>query len=187
MKRLIPTAVSILIIVILLYVFKDQYSESAGNSSGTHATRMDTSTLTRIGQPVPEFTFSTLNGDSQKISDLKGKVVLLNFFATWCPPCIAEMPHLEKEIWQQHKDQDFILLALGREQAVSHLDSFKTVNNYTFPVVADTGRVIFSKFATQNIPRNILLDKQGTIVFQSIGFEKKEFEVLKSTIAKLLN
>ena len=177
MKKQIPILISILIAVAVLYITKEYYSASKDNDS----------TLTKIGQPVPEFQLTTLSGEEMNIKDLKGKVVLLNFFATWCPPCMAEMPHLQTDIWELHKNDDFILLAFGREHTKAELDSFNLKKGFDFPIIADTDRSIFSKFATQNIPRNVLLDKNGKIVYQAIGFEKEEFAELKHKIKELLH
>jgi len=186
MKKQIPIALVIIIAFILLYFIKEYYSTDSTETIPKTITKVDSSTITKIGQIVPEFQFSTLDGNEMNINDLREKVVLLNFFATWCPPCMAEMPFLEKDIWQKHKDDEFILIALGREHSKTELDSFNLVKGFTFPIVADTGRAIFSKFATQNIPRNVLLDKSGKIVYQATGFEEEEFNGLKNKIKILL-
>jgi len=73
-------------------------------------------TLTKVGDPVPAFEVKTLDGKVFNIRNLKGHVFFLNFFATWCPPCIAEMPRLEKEVWQKYKTGKFAFLSVGREE-----------------------------------------------------------------------
>jgi len=186
MKKLIPTALTILIAFVILYILKENYSKENDTTLIKTSQTADSSTITQIGQVVPDFQFTTLNGKEMHINDLYGKVVLLNFFATWCQPCMAEMPHLEKEIWQKHQSDDFVLVTLGREHTKAELDSFNLEKGFTFPIVPDTGRIIFSKFATQNIPRNVLIDKTGKIVYQAIGFEEKEFTKLKNKIEELL-
>ena len=186
MKKLIPTALTILIAIIILFILIEKYSKENTAASMKTSQEADSSTITKIDQNVPEFQFTTLSGEELNINDLRGKVVLLNFFATWCPPSMAEMPHLENEIWQKHQSDNFVLLALGREHTKVELDSFNLEKGFTFPIVPDTRRVIFSKFATQNIPRNVLIDKTGKIVYQAIGFEEKEFATLKSKIEELL-
>ncbi|MHC4945128.1 MAG: TlpA family protein disulfide reductase [Planctomycetota bacterium] len=133
-------------------------------------------TLTRVGQIVPEFSLTTLDGRIISPEKMKGKVLLLNFFATWCPPCNKEMPHLEKEVWQRFKDEAFMLVAVGREHNEEELAVFKKEKEVSFPFAPDPERMVYSKFATQFIPRNVVIDREGRIIFQSKGFNEEEFE-----------
>jgi len=146
------------------------------------------STLIKEGQQVPEFSYVTINNDTLHINDLKGKVVFMNFFATSCPICIRELPHVEKEIWTKYKDhEDFELIVLGREHVADEMTAFKEKNDYTFDIVPDPERKIYSLFAERYIPRNIVLDRNGKIIYQATGFEKDEFKKLEETISDELN
>ncbi|MCX6135081.1 MAG: redoxin domain-containing protein [Ignavibacteriales bacterium] len=146
----------------------------------------DTTTLTKVGQAVPDFNVTTLDGKVLKIADLKGKVVLINFFATWCGPCMGEMPHVEKEIWQQLKNESLVVLAIGREHSKEELVKFNKEKGFTFLIAPDPKREIYSKFAKQFIPRNYVVGKDGMIVFQSMGYATEEFtkmvELIKSQL-----
>ena len=145
-------------------------------------------TLTKVGQKVPEFKVTTLNAKEFSTKNLEGKVVLINFFATWCPPCIAEMPHLEKEIWQKYKNrQDFYLISIGREHKTAELLKFKDEKGFTFPIAADPKRAVYSLFAEKMIPRNYIIDKTGKIAFQAIGYTPEEFERMKNKLMELLS
>src|ERR1700759_2978122 len=73
--------------------------------------------FTQVGQPMPSFNVTTLDGTTVNIKDLRGKVLLINFWATWCGPCRYEMPRLEKEIWQKFKSSNFVMVAIAREQS----------------------------------------------------------------------
>lgn len=133
------------------------------------------------GEISPEF---TVTGKQDKVittKSLRGKVVLINFFATWCPPCRAELPRLQKEIWEKWKDKgDFEVIVLAREEGWDKLDPFMSTNKYTFPVYPDLKRGVFSLFADQSIPRNVILDRNGKIIYQSIGYTEVEFsEMIK--------
>lgn len=139
------------------------------------------------GDQVPSFTVENKEGVKISIEDLKGKVVLLNFFATWCPPCREELPRLQKELWETLGDRDdFTILVLAREEGWNKLDPFMKNNNYTFPVFPDLNRKVFALFAEQSIPRNVLINKEGKIIYQSIGYTPKEFSGLIELIKKEL-
>ncbi len=144
-------------------------------------------TLTEVGQEVPDFSFTTINSDTINISDLKGKVVFLNFFATSCPICMKEMPYLEKDIYKIFKNKDFVLLSFGREHSEKDIRDFYKKWTYNFTICPDTNRVIYSLFANKYIPRNIILDKTGKIVFQKTGFSKEELNKITEIISKELN
>jgi peroxiredoxin len=147
----------------------------------------DEFTLVKEGQKAPDFSFSTENGQAKKLSDLKGKVVWINFFATWCGPCRQELPHLQKEVYDKLKiNKSFELIILGREHSWEEINKFKTDNKYNMPFYPDNGRKVFSLYAKQNIPRNFIIDKEGKVVVSSTGFTEKEFEEIVEKVEKLL-
>jgi peroxiredoxin len=147
----------------------------------------DEFTLASEGQPAPDFTFETAPGKTMKLSDLRGKVVWINFFATWCPPCRKELPHLQKEVYDKYADNDdFALIILGREHSWEEVNKFKTKQKFTMPFYPDPERKVFSIYAKQNIPRNFIIDKDGKIALSSIGFNEADFEKIKTTVASLI-
>jgi peroxiredoxin len=144
------------------------------------------STLTKVGQQVPEFDWATLDGQKFDTKMLHGKVVLVNFFATWCGPCMEEMPHLQKDIFQKFKDKNFVMVSIGREHNDAELKEFQKKREFTIPIAADPQRKIYGRFATQYIPRNYVIAADGKIAFQSVGYTQEEFKKMIEVIDKEL-
>jgi len=140
-------------------------------------------TFVKIGGPVPDFNYEISLGLTKSISDLKGKTVLITFFATWCGPCRKELPHIQSDIYNKYKkNPNFEILILGREHSWDEVNKFRAENKFSMPFYPDPERKIYSKFAGQYIPRNFLISPDGKILFSSIGFNEKDFSTLKDMI-----
>lgn len=123
-----------------------------------------------------DFTLSDLHGKSWTLKDLRGKVVLVNFWATWCPPCRKEMPDLEA-LYQQFKDKDpgLIVLAISDEEAAK-VSPFLAEHNISYPVVLDPGDKVNKLFQIEGIPKSFVYDRSGKLVAQSIDMRtRKQF------------
>ena len=121
------------------------------------------------GVPAPNFTLPGLDGKMVSLADYKGKVVLLNIWATWCSPCVEEMPSMEK-LYQQLKTEDFEILAVsmdisGTEAVLPFMKKYKL----SFPALTDTEGAIKSLYQTTGVPETFIIDKDGTIVEKVIG------------------
>lgn len=149
-------------------------------------TAQENETLVKIGMEVPDFTVKMFDGQTIQMKELRGKVVLLNFWATWCPPCRMELARVEKDIIERFKNQDFIFLPVSRQDSYDKIKAFREQTGYTFPMGMDPDRKIYSLFATASIPRNFIIDKTGKIVFMEIGYSEESFKELIETIEKTL-
>ncbi len=139
-----------------------------------------------IGQHIPVFAIKTKTTLITRDS-LKGKVCLINFFATWCPPCMQELPVLQKEVWEHYKDNKaFRLLVVGRDHTEEELDSFKKTRGYTLPIYPDKSQGAYAQFAAKYIPRTYLINADGQIVYTSTGYTRYEFDKLLARLRELL-
>jgi peroxiredoxin len=149
--------------------------------------QMDTTAVTKLGDKAPVFTCKTIDGRTIDLGKQSGKVIMINFFATWCPGCNLELPELEKLIWKKYKDnKDFVLLVIGREHSEKELVDFAATKNLSLPFAPDPRREIYSLYASKYIPRNIIIDKEGKIIYQNSGFTARELEEMEKLIAEKL-
>ena len=134
--------------------------------------------IVKVGDPCPELTMTLTDGRSVSLKELKGKVVVLQFTASWCSVCRKEMPHLEKEVWQRFKERDFLLVGVDRDEPIDVVKRFARETGVTYPMALDPGSDLFALFARRDagVTRNVVFDKTGKIVFLTRLFEDNEFQ-----------
>ncbi len=143
----------------------------------------------KVGDNVENIKFNLLDGSTIELADLKGKVVVLQFTASWCSVCRREMPVLEKEVWQKYRDQDLILIGIDLDEPPEKVKRFVEKMNTTYPISLDPGGEIFQKFAYEGsgVTRNVVIDKKGRIAYLTRLFEREEFDNLKEKIEELIS
>ena len=139
-----------------------------------------------VGEHLTDFSFCTLEGDTVHIADLQGKVVYLNFFATWCAPCMKELALMEDELLNDMKGEDFYFVALGRGHTKDQLISFKEKKGFNFNIGCDTDKNLFLRFSEKGIPLNVIIDKEGELIYKKTGFSNSSFKKLKRTLNRAL-
>jgi peroxiredoxin len=146
--------------------------------------------IVQPGEEVPDFSMKLADGATVSSQDWKGKVVMLQFTASWCGVCRREMPHIEKEIWQKYKDNpDFVLIGVDRDEPIDVVKRYASDMKITYPLALDPGANIFGRFADKDagVTRNVIIGKDGKIVFMTRLFKMDEFNQMKAVIDSLLN
>ena len=146
--------------------------------------------IVNVGDMVPDFEMTLITGDKVKISDLKGKVVMLQFTASWCGVCRKEMPFIESEIWLKLKDRtDFALYGIDRDEPLEKVIWFSDKMKITYPLALDPEAEIFQLFALKEagVTRNVIIDQHGKIVYLTRLFNTKEFKAMKEVIFKMID
>lgn len=141
----------------------------------------------KVGDIPPDITIEYTDGSKTLLSSLKGKVVLLQFTASWCSVCRQEMPHLEKEIWQVYKNKGLVFAGIDLKEPADKVQTFAGSMNISYPLTLDTSGEKFYSFAVDGagVTRNILIDKEGRIAYLTRLYTREEFNGLKRKIAAL--
>jgi len=142
----------------------------------------------KVGDMAPDFKIIEDGGKEYMLSDLRGKVVMLQFTASWCGVCRKEMPFIEDEVWLPGKKDDLHVIGIDRDEPLETVKKFKEQMKVTYPLALDPGADIFGLFAEKSagVTRNVIIDRDGKIIFLTRLFEREEFNHMKEVIFKEL-
>lgn len=146
--------------------------------------------IVKTGDIAPsDFELVLTDGTKTSLKQLRGKVVILQFTASWCSVCREEMPHLEKDIWQAYKDKGLVLIGVDRDEPLEKVKGFHQVMNISYPLALDPGADIFGRFANKKsgVTRNVVIDRDGKIVYLTRLYDKQEFASMLKVVDALVN
>ncbi|HLN21924.1 MAG TPA: TlpA disulfide reductase family protein [Bacteroidales bacterium] len=145
--------------------------------------------IVSIGDLAPDFTIVEAGGNTYRLSDLRGSVVMLQFTASWCGVCRQEMPFIEEEIWHGGKESGLKIIGIDRDEPVETVSGFKEDMKISYPLALDPGADIFGLFANkeEGVTRNVIIDRNGRIIYLTRLFDRKEFDGMKERIFEELD
>ena len=142
----------------------------------------------KVGDQAPQIDLKLLDGQLINNKNIQGKIVVFQFTASWCSVCIKEMPHLEKEVWQRFKDDNFILIGVDLMEDLEVVKEFISNTEVTYPFTIDRDGTFFESFTLPKagVTRNIVIDQEGKISFLTRLYDEKEFAQMIEHIDQLL-
>jgi len=140
--------------------------------------------IVKTGDQAPDFMINEAGGKSYKLSDLRGKVVMLQLTASWCSVCRQEMPFIENEIWKPGMKSGLAVIGIDRDEPLEKVLKFKKDIGVTYPLALDPNANIFGLYTlkTAGVTRNVIIDRTGKIIFLTRLFNREEFDRMKKVI-----
>ena len=152
-------------------------------------TNDDRGYLVKIGDMAPNFSLKLTDGKTVKLSELRGKIVMLQFTASWCSVCRKEMPFIERDIWLRHRNNpNFALLAIDRDEPLETVNHFAKAIPITYPIGLDPHADIFALYANREagVTRNVIIDKTGKIILLTRLYNEEEFKRMTDLLDSVL-
>lgn len=169
-------------LLLALFVF-------AAKGQSTNAPTDDRGYIVKVGDQAPD-NFELVLADGQKTSlkQLRGKIVILQFTASWCSVCRKEMPHLESDVWKAYQNKNVVLIGVDRDEPLEKVQNFHKEMNITYPLALDPGADIFGRFADKKsgVTRNVVIDPKGKIVYLTRLYDTNEFNQMVKVIDGLV-
>lgn len=147
---------------------------------------VEVTTLVNVGDVAPDFAVTMFDGRTIKLSELRGNVVMVCFWATWCPPCRQELAHLQEGVIDQFAGEKFVVLPISRGEERAVVEKFIVDNGYKFGVGLDSDRAIYDLYASNYIPRTFIVDKEGKVVYRTAGYDEVIAQEVNAAITKAL-
>ncbi|MCL5023080.1 MAG: TlpA family protein disulfide reductase [Nitrospirae bacterium] len=138
-----------------------------------------------IGASAPDFVLKEVNQKTVSLSGLKGNVVLINFWATWCPPCRGEMPSLNK-LYRDYRNRGLVVLAVSTDRSIDSVRDYLSSHPVDFPVLIDSDSKVARRFKVFSLPTSYLLDRNGKVLRRFLGEEEWESPSVRKTIEAAL-
>lgn len=150
-----------IVILIIIILMAAGCNKGKNNISSQNTENKNIEVGIEEGNIAPDIELFTLSGEKKYLKDFAGKIVMLNFWATWCPPCRSEMPSIEN-FYKKNGDVEVVAVSVD-EDSPSQVESFIKENGYTFPIYYDTNQTLSKKFFIRSIPTTYIIDKNGQI------------------------
>lgn len=189
MKKNISIGIILVLVVIMLGTYiKKELDQSAAISKQALGKELELGVEIGLeqGQLAPDFTLLNLQGEPLTLSDLRGKRVVLNFWATWCPPCEAEMPHMQK-YYEKYGEQDNVEIVgvnlTYAKEKVERVEQFLKSYNITFPVVLEPDESVAAQYEIITIPSTYMIDTTGKIQKKIVG--PLDLDALRENVTQL--
>jgi len=145
--------------------------------------------IVKVGDQAPtDFELVLNDGTKTSLKNLRGKIVILQFTASWCSVCREEMPHLEKDIWKANKDKGLVLIGVDRDEPLKTVQKFHHDMKITYPLALDPAAEIFGRFADKKsgVTRNVVIDETGKIVYLTRLYDPQEFAGMQKAVDALV-
>lgn len=176
----------VLIALVVAIIFWPVEATATDSSVPTSQDDIEATTLIHAGDVAPDFTVEMLDGSKVTLSELRGKVVLVGFWATWCPPCRQELSHMQKDVIDRFAGKDLVVLPISRGEKRKTVEEYIAKMGYTFPIGLDGDQSIYRKYASNYIPRSFVVGRDGKVVYVAVGYDEQIAKEIDAAISEAL-